>query len=92
VRYLPGEWVVAEPATSPDPDNVFLRVQRARDNAPAVPVPVTITLRPYTVDLLARLARHRERELPDLLTEAAILEGDRVAAESSRRARVGGPR
>jgi hypothetical protein len=53
-------------------------------------VPVEITLRPYTVDILAGLSRHRGRDVPDLLTEAAVLEVDRAAADA--RERVGGRR
>ena len=78
VRYLPGEWVVAEPATTLIRGNVFLRVQRARERRRGVPAPVAITLRRHTVDALNGLCRHRGRELPDLLTEAATLEADRI--------------
>jgi GGDEF domain-containing protein len=81
-KYLPGEWITACPATAvldndPPATNVFRRIDQARRSDPDVST-CSVTLLPSMVEVLGRISVRRGRSIGDLLTEALLLEDDRV--------------
>jgi GGDEF domain-containing protein len=91
-RYLPGEWIAACPAAAgldddPSAASIFRRINQARRSDPDVST-CPVTLLPSMVQVLGRISARRGRSIEDLLTEALLLEADRVRiGESTERPR-----